>query len=146
MDWPTELTQPLRSSVLRSPQCLAALLASALLLAACLGPGTDLTGTYTGSYTATTNPGVRFEGTFQLTQDGSNVTGRFSTTAGRSGTIRGSVEGSRLTATMSFTDRCAGSAQTTVDILDGGSRLVGTYEAKDCLGRYSGGFDVTKQE
>jgi hypothetical protein len=105
-----------------------------------------LTGTFIGSYTAAPTPGVVYEGVAQLTQTGGSVSGTLTTNAGRSANIAGSLTGSRLTATFTFTDTCAGSASTTADIVDGGDRLTGNYQATDCLGSYSGGYNLTRQK
>jgi hypothetical protein len=83
--------------------------------------------------------------TLQLTQNGDDVTGTLVTTNGRTGTVSGSVSGTRLTATVELTDVCGGTSETTADITDDGTRLVGTYEADDCLGNYTGTFDLEKQ-
>ena len=123
-----------------------------LLVAACGGDsgptGTsafNLTGTFIGSYTATLQPGTVFEGVFQLTQNGNNVTGTMTTNAGRSGALAASLSGTRLTGTITFTDGCNGTAQTTADITNGGTRMAGNYTANDCTGQYSGGYLVIKQ-
>ena len=124
-------------------------LTAVLLLAACgdggTGPEINVTGTYMGNYTATSDPGVTYEGVLQLTQSGSQVTGTLTTTAGRSANVSGSISGSRITATFTYTDGCAGSASTTIDISNSGTQLSGTYTATDCTGTYSGGYSLTKQ-
>jgi hypothetical protein len=48
-------------------------------------------------------------------------------------------------ASPPLTDICGGTSETTADITNDGSRLVGTYEADDCLGTYTGTFDLEKQ-
>ena len=124
-------------------------LTAALLLAACgdggTGPEINVTGTFIGSYTATSDPGVTYEGVLQLTQSGSQVTGTLTTNTGRSANLSGSISGSRITATLTYTDGCAGSASTTIDISNSGTQLSGTYTANDCTGTYSGGYSLTKQ-
>jgi hypothetical protein len=102
-------------------------------------------GTFIGSYTATVQPGVVFQGVLQLTQNGSTVSGTLTTNAGRSATISGTVSGSRITATFTYTDSCHGSSSSTADLTDGGTRLVGNYTTSDCLGQYSGGYNLLKQ-
>jgi len=109
------------------------------------GPQSDGTGTFIGSYTSTLSPGVTYEGVLQLTQSESQVTGTLATTAGRSANMSGSISGSRITATFTYTDGCAGSASTTADISSSGTQLSGTYTSNDCLGTYSGGYSLTKQ-
>ena len=124
-------------------------LTAVLLLAACgdggTGPEINVTGTYIGNYTATSAPGVVYEGVFQLTQSGSQVTGTLATNAGRSANISGSISGSRITGTYTFTDGCAGSASTIADVSSSGTQLTGTYTTTDCTGTYSGGYSLTKQ-
>ena len=124
----------------------------ALALSACGGDGDggtdptlDLTGTFIGEFTASIQPGSVFEETLQLTQDGDDVTGGLNTDSGRTGTFEGTVSGTRLTGTVTLTDLCGGTSETTADITDDGNRLVGTYEADDCLGQYTGTFDLEKQ-
>jgi hypothetical protein len=122
--------------------------ALAVMIAGCgnsTGPAASLTGTFIGSYTATADPGVVYQGVLQLTQNGANVTGTFTTNAGRSATMAGTVSGSRVTGSYVFTDGCAGSASTTADVTNGGTELTGNYSASDCLGTYSGGYVLTKQ-
>lgn len=122
-----------------------------LLTAACggdggTGPGgTNLTGTFIGPYTATPEPGVVYEGVFQITQVGSSVSGTLTTNGGRAGTVAGSVSGTRITASITFTGACAGTATTTADIVNNGGRLVGNYNANDCVGQYSGGYNISRQ-
>jgi hypothetical protein len=124
----------------------------ALVLGACggdgdggNGPGVNITGTFIGEYTASLTPGEVYTETLQLTQNGDDVTGNLVTTNGRTGTVTGSVSGTRLTATVDLTDVCGGTSETTADITEDGTRLVGTYEADDCLGSYTGTFDLEKQ-
>ena len=123
-------------------------LTAVLLVAGCgglTGPEIDVTGTYIGNYTATSAPGVVYEGIFQLTQSGSQVTGTLATTNGRSANISASISGSRITGTYTFTDSCGGSASTTADVSSSGTQLTGTYTTTDCTGTYSGGYNLTKQ-
>lgn len=109
------------------------------------GPDTDITGTFIGEATSSLLPGQPFQETLQLTQDGDDVTGTLVTENGRTGNVSGIVSGDRFTATVDLTDACGGSSVTTADITDDGTRLVGTYEADDCLGEYTGTFDLEKQ-
>jgi hypothetical protein len=124
----------------------------ALVLGACggdgdggNGPEVNITGTFVGEFTASLTPGEVYTETLQLTQNGDDVTGTLVTTNGRTGTVSGSVSGTRLTATVDLTDVCGGTSETTADITDDGTRLVGTYQADDCLGTYTGTFDLEKQ-
>jgi hypothetical protein len=124
-------------------------LTAVLLLAASgdggTGPEANVTGTFIGSYTATSDPGVTYKGVLQLSQSGSQVTGTLTTNTGRSANLSGSISGSRITATFTYTDGCAGSASTTIDISNSGTQLSGTYTANDCTGTYSGGYSLMKQ-
>jgi len=124
-------------------------LTAVLLLAACgdggTGPEINVTGTYMGNFTATSAPGVTYEGVFQLTQSGAQVTGILATNAGRSANISGSISGSRITATFTYTAGCTGSASTIADVSSSGTQLSGTYTSTDCLGTYAGGYSLTKQ-
>jgi hypothetical protein len=109
-------------------------------------PSADITGTFIGEFTASLTPGEVYQETLQLAQDGDgDVTGTLVTTTGRTGNVTGSVSGTRFTAVVELTDACAGESETTADITQDGTRLVGTYEADDCLGTYTGTFDLEKQ-
>lgn len=105
----------------------------------------NLTGTWIGNYTGTPYPGVAFQAVLQLTQSGSNISGSLATNVGRSATVAGSVSSARFAATFNFTDACTGTASATADITNTGTRLAGTYTAKDCVGSYNGGFVLDKQ-
>lgn len=108
-------------------------------------PSPTLTGTYIGNYTATPQPGIVYQAIFQITQEGTTIVGTVTTTAGRSGRLVGTLSGTRIHATMTFTDACAGSVVAVIDVVDEGRRLVGNYTASDCLGTYSGGFALARQ-
>ena len=112
---------------------------------AATGSQVNVTGTFIGSYTATSDPGVTYEVVLQLTQSGSQVTGTLATNIGRSANLSGSISGSRITGTYTFTDGCAGSASTIADVSSSGTQLTGTYTTTDCTGTYSGGYSLTKQ-
>lgn len=105
----------------------------------------NIAGTFIGDYTATVDPGTVYQGVLQLSQSGSNVSGTLTTNAGRSANVSGSISGTNLTATFTFTDGCSGSASTTADITSSATRLTGNYTANDCLGGYTGGFILDKQ-
>ena len=109
------------------------------------GSQVNVTGTFIGSYTATSDPGVTYEVVLQLTQSGSQVTGTLATNIGRSANLSGSISGSRITATFTYTDGCGGSASTIADVSSSGTQLSGTYTATDCTGTYAGGYSLTKQ-
>ena len=108
-------------------------------------PGLALTGTYIGRYTATAQPGAVYEGVFQITQNGNTIVGSITTNSGRTGNVVGTLAGTRISATMTFTDACGGSASAVIDVTSSGARLVGNYTATDCLGTYSGGFLLNRQ-
>ncbi|GEM_PF-4195622 len=105
----------------------------------------SLAGTYAGNYTAATQPGALYRATFQVSQDGAVVSGSFVSSAGRSGIIRGTVRGTQIDATITFTDVCGGHATALIDITGAGQKLLGNYTAVDCLGTYSGGFVLNRQ-
>ena len=46
---------------------------------------------------------------------------------------------------MTFTDSCGGRASAVIDVTNNGRTLVGNYTVTDCLGTYSGGFELNKQ-
>ncbi len=104
----------------------------------------SLTGSYIGTW-ETVGPNL-YEMVFQLTQTGNDIiTGSLTSNAGRSGIVSGVIEGNRIRATITFTDKCSGQATALIDIVDGGRRLVGNYTATDCLGTYSRGFILNRQ-
>jgi hypothetical protein len=120
-------------------------------LAACGGdatnPGTvpDISGTWIGAYTNTNNPGLVAEGVLQLEQDGADVTGTLTTNVGRRADVIGEVTDLGFVATFVYTDTCAGTAETTADIVANGTRLVGNYTSSDCIGDTGGGYSLAKQ-
>jgi len=127
--------------------------AATLALSACggdsggtTGPSVpNIAGTWSGTYTASVNPGVVYQAVFQLSQSGANISGTFTSNAGRSANLSGSISGTRLTGTSTFSDGCTGTASNTADITNNATRLTGNYTANDCIGAYSGGFVYNKQ-
>ncbi len=110
------------------------------------GPNTpNLTGTFSGDYTVSLDPGTIYQAALHLTQNGSAVSGTLTTNAGRSANVTGSVSGTRLTGSVTFTDGCGGAASTTADITNNGTRLIGNYTANDCLGQYTGTYTLIRQ-
>jgi hypothetical protein len=107
--------------------------------------GTTLTGTWRGSYTNTANLGTVFQGVMQLTQTGSNVSGTLTTSGGRSANVSGTLTGTRLNVTFAFTDGCIGGASSVADVVQNGTRLIGTYSSNDCLGFTSGDYFLDRQ-
>ena len=90
-------------------------------------------------------PGTTYQAVLQLTQSGNSVSGTLTSTAGRSARVSGTISGTRLSATFTFTDGCAGTASSTADITAAATTLVGNYSATDCVGQYSGGYILTRQ-
>ena len=135
---------------------LTILLGAVLVLGACedhggfssiiTGPqNASFAGTWTGDYTSSNNPGSVFTATLQLTQSGTSVSGTLTTSPGRSATVAGTVSGSRLTSNWTWTDLCAGTATSTLDMAASGTRATGSYSSNDCLGLTSGGLILDKQ-
>ena len=110
------------------------------------GPNTpNLTGTFIGDYTVSLDPGTIYQVTVHLTQNGSAVSGTLTTDSGRSGNVTGSISGTHLTASVTFTDGCGGTSSNTADITNNGTRLTGHYTANDCIGQYTGDYTLIKQ-
>jgi hypothetical protein len=110
--------------------------------------GLQINGTWAGDYTNTVTPGVIYEAVLQLDQEGTQVTGFLTSNAGRSANIvNGAVDDAngQFTATFEFTDECGGIAETSADIVDGASRLVGNYTMTDCNGSSAGGYNLARQ-
>ena len=108
-------------------------------------PQLSFEGTFIGTYTATTEPGVIFQAILQLTPINGGVTGTLTTNAGRAARVNGSISGSRLTMTGVYTDGCQGIFTSTADVTSDGSRLVGNYSTTDCIGSYSGGYSLDRE-
>ena len=134
------------SRFLKSSSLLCLLILSLRCSKSSTGPGyaVSLNGTFLGSYTASANPGVVYQGVMQATQSGNSVAGALTTNAGRSALVSATVSGLRFSGTMTFTDACGGTASTTADIADSGRRLAGNYSASDCNGQYTGGYLFVK--
>jgi hypothetical protein len=136
------------SRLVLSTLCLAAALA---VLPACgdggnePAPPADYTGTWVGEYTVSLQPGVTYVGTLVVTQTGSTITGTLSTTAGRTADVTGTISGSQMTATFTYTDGCAGSASATAQLSADKLTVTGTYQSTDCIGSYSGTFTLASQ-
>ena len=69
------------------------------------------------------------------------ISGTFASQNGRAGTISGTIEGATMTSEMVFTDDCAGTATSTMEVAMDGGRLVGTYLSTDCYGELPGAVD-----
>lgn len=109
------------------------------------GPsGFDLSGSWVGAYTASVDPGATYTADVSLDQSGEDLTGNLATDAPRLANLAGSLSGSDFDGLMAFTDGCSGTASFTSNVLNGGNRIQGTYEASDCLGQYTGTFDLVR--
>lgn len=97
---------------------------------------------YAGDYTASISPDAGFQGRITLRFYGEAVAGTLSTSTDRHATIAGVRNGSNLSLTMQFSDKCPGAAKATA-ALDGDA-LVGKYAASDCLGEYNGSFALLR--
>jgi hypothetical protein len=110
------------------------------------GPsGLNITGTFTGQVTSSNAPGVVANAVLQLVQNGTGITGTYSDNLGRTANVTGTLSGSHVDGTATYTDACAGSATSDTDVSNGGNTLTGTFSANDCFGVYTGGFTYTKQ-
>ena len=133
----------------RSRSAVAAILrtaAAGLLLAGCdeevtVPVDTSLSGIYVGEV-IDTRLGTIANGTLEISHSGTTVTGTFN--AGRMGTLSGTINGSQLEGTLTFTDACPGTATTTADVSEG-SRILGDYQVTDCEGLQTGSYNLIKQ-
>lgn len=123
-----------------------------LALCACGGDGDpstgpsapDITGTFIGDYTVSLEPGVLYEAELELNHSVDEVFGTLTVTSGRSADFSGSVSGTQVTGTFTFTDNCPGTASATANITNNGTRLTGDYIADDCIGSYTGRLILDK--
>lgn len=102
---------------------------------------TNLTATWRGDFTAAVAPGNTYWIEVALTHDGAAIGGTFTSENGRLGTISGTIEGATITSEMVFTDGCAGTATSRMELAADGSRIVGTYLSTDCHGERPGAVD-----
>ncbi len=110
------------------------------------GPsGLNITGTFQGQVTASPAPGAVTQATLVLTQSGTAITGSYSDENGRSATVAGTLSGTHVDGTATYTDACGGSATSDSDVSNNGNTLTGTFTANDCIGLYTGSFTYTKQ-
>jgi hypothetical protein len=105
----------------------------------------NLTGTWIGEVTVSLDPGNVIQATLELVQTGTSVSGTYSAANGRTGDVTGSVSGTQFTSTMTFTDICPGSASSTGEVMNNGTRLTGHSTVDDCVGSYSSDFTYDKQ-
>jgi hypothetical protein len=102
---------------------------------------TNLTATWRGDFTAAVSPGNTLWLEVVLTHEDTAISGTFASQNGRAGTISGTIEGATMTSEMVFTDDCAGTATSTMEVAMDGGRLVGTYLSTDCYGELPGAVD-----
>lgn len=106
-------------------------------------PPASLTGTYYGTYTMFAGTPAADAIVLHLVQSGNRVSGSLkSEQRRRTATFAGETHDDRLTGTLTFTDRCGGSATVTLVMIDHARRLDGSYEAHDCAGTHWGELAV----
>jgi hypothetical protein len=106
-------------------------------------PPEPLTGTYYGTYTISARTWIADAVVLHLVQTGTRVTGSLkSEQRRRTARFDGEAHGARITGTLTFTDRCGGTATVTLLMIDQARRLDGSYDAQDCEGAHSGEFAV----
>ncbi len=107
-----------------------------LIFAGCKQSTTDDSYDMTGAWSGTirfASLGVSSVINYTFTQASGNVTGTFTTDRGRTGTFTGTLSGSSLPGTMTFTDACNGTA-TLTGTLKNADSLDGNGTATDCDG------------
>ncbi len=80
-----------------------------------------------------------------LVQEGSSFTGTFRTQNLRMGTSMGTIDGTTLRITSTYTDSCTGTSTAVLELSDDGQTLDGTYESNDCFGMYGGTMTLMRQ-
>jgi hypothetical protein len=106
----------------------------------------DLSGTFVGAFTVSIQPSALYDVTLKLNQENDEFRGSMLTTSGRSASVVGAVlDDNRATMVATFTDGCDGTVRQPLEILSSGDRLLGSYEAVDCVGSYSGMMDLKRQ-
>jgi len=108
-------------------------------------PSIDLSGSWTGSYTADITPGQVYHAALSVEQSGKNLSGSFGAENGRVATLSGTVSDPDVTFIETFTDLCGGRSTGHATVTDDAKRVTGTYTADDCVGHYSGTFEYRKQ-
>ena len=104
-----------------------------------------VTGTWTGTLTSTSIPGLVATVSFTLAQSGSSVSGTWSSTGtfGPSGgTISGTISGSAVSVTASQSDPTL--CPLSVTAVVSGSQMTGTYATFNCTEVITGSLSVTK--
>ena len=106
-------------------------------------PPEPLTGTYYGTYTMSARTPGADAVVVHLVQSGNRVRGSLKSEQGRrTASFVGEAHDDRLTGTLTFTDRCGGSATVVLVMIDHARRLDGSYEAHDCEGTHWGELAV----
>jgi hypothetical protein len=105
-----------------------------------------LQGVYAGTASGT-YAGFPFsaEISFALSTSGSVVTGSWTTDAGVSGTLTGTISGSTLTFTLAENVPCTGSWSGTANIQQAGAFLSGSFSGSDCGGSGTLTFTAERQ-
>ena len=101
----------------------------------------DITGSFVGTIAVGTGS---TQAVVQLAQNGAAISGTLTTATGRSATVVGSLSGTRLSGTFTFTDVCGGTASVTAGVGHSGTELTGNFMANDCTGSYPGTFVLDK--
>jgi hypothetical protein len=108
-------------------------------------PGT-LGGTYTGAISGSQRgQPISMRVTFTIVQQGSEVSGTWTTTGGTSGTLTGRVTGERLTIQAKQMNPCPGDFIGTAAIGENGATLGGSYTGQACGGAVTASFTVVRQ-
>ena len=89
--------------------------------------------------------GQQMRGNITLTQDGSKISGTFKNSAGRDGTIKGSVLGGNVYFVVHQNKPCRGSFDGTGLLNDSGTEMEGIYKGKDCNGNLNSKFIAKAQ-
>jgi|GEM_PF-3731830 hypothetical protein len=117
-----------------------------LLITGCKQSTTSETYDMTGNWTGTiriASLGVSSVINFTLAQNGSTVTGTFSTDRGRTGTFNGTLSGSSLTGTMTYDDACGGTASI-AGTMKNATSMDGAGTVTDCNGSNSHTISIQK--
>lgn len=101
----------------------------------------DVAGVYDGSFDV---EGQAIAGTLELEQDGTELTGTFSSPMGVSADGTGTLDGDRIRMEFNYTMECPGTARMEGRVRDEGSRISGTFTADDCTGGGSGTFSFVR--
>jgi hypothetical protein len=110
-------------------------------------PSGGISGTYAGEIAATLEGrAISRRITFTIVQNGDEIAGAWSTTAGASGAIAGTASEAAITAFRATQlNPCAGSFSGSATIENNGMTLRGSYAGRDCNGNYTAAFVVRRQ-